>query len=327
MFPEKKTWGELPMGQTASLYTFKNSKGMSVSISDYGGVIQSIIIPDKNGEPADVVLGYDTPMEYVNDTSTYFGAMVGRYANRISGSKFSIGGTEYKLTCNDGPNCLHGGGTMSHELWDAQRSCQGLTLRNYSPDGADGFPGTMRTTINIDFSEDGVLSIEYIAMCEKDCYVNLTNHAYFNLAGKGDILRHEVMINSDKITETDDALIPTGKFIPVEGTKYDFRTPKAVGEAVYDDNFVLSSGDVCATVYDPESGRKMTVTTDLPGVQLYTASALGETKGKGGAVYGKGSGLCLETQYFPDTPNRPEFPSCLVKKGDFFHSVTKFKFE
>ncbi len=337
----KKDFGTTQSGESVALYTLENSKGVSVDLITYGATINAIRLPDRNGEFADVVKGFDT-IEGHEKYSNYQGMTVGRYANRIADGKFSIDGTEYALEKNEkGITCLHGGGELSHAVWKAIITDDTSIEMSYSsPDGAMGFPGKVDFTVKFTLYEDNALKIDYSAVSDKKTVINMTNHAYFNLAGKGDILSHVLMINADAFTPTDSRSIPTGELRKVEGTPFDFRTAKPIGRDIgaddeqlkqcrgYDYNFCLNEGDGPAAVaYDPESGRMMEVFTDLPGVQLYCGNFLDGTRpGKGGEPLIQYCGFCLETQFYPNTPNMPDFPQCTLDAGEKFGSSTVFRF-
>lgn len=307
------------------LYTIENAQGARLEVTDLGATVRSIVVPDRNGVMGDVVLGYDTPGEYL-DNDGYFGAAVGRYANRIAGAEFSLDGNTYKLTANEGKNTLHGGAGFSKRRFDtvsAEGSSVIFEIRD--PDGGDGFPGNITVRIAYELTEDNDVFIYYGASSDRDTVINLTNHCYFNLRGEGDILNHELLINADYYLPVDGELIPTGGICPVEGTEFDFRDSREIKNGFYDHCFVLNNG-FCAMLSDNESGRVMLAATDMPAVQFYAGGATGERRGKNGARYGKNSGLCLETQFFPDSPNRPDFPSCILKAGELFTSRTVYSF-
>lgn len=308
------------------LYTIENSQGARLEVTDLGATVRAILMPDRNGIIGDVVLGYDTPEEYLSRDG-YIGAAVGRYANRIAGARFTLNGTEYELTANEGGNTLHGGIGFSRRRFDtvsAEGSMVVFELRD--PDGGDGFPGNLTLRIGYELSEDNEVRIYYAASSDKDTVINLTNHCYFNLGGKGDILEHELLINAKSYLPVDEKLIPTGGICPVEGTDFDFRSSRKIKNGFYDHCFVLDN-DFCAMLSDEASGRIMLVATDMPAVQFYAGGALGERVGKDGRHYDKNSGLCLETQRFPDSPNRPEFPSCVLRAGEMFTSRTIYSFD
>lgn len=316
----KSTFGEY------ELYTIKNSSGAYVRIASLGAAVQSIVVPNRNGVPTDVVLGYDTPDEYLSNDG-YFGAFVGRYANRISNASFVLNGREYKISANEGKNTLHGGKGMSKRRFtEIETGENTLTFGISDPDGGDGFPGKVDVRVTYEFSENNELSISYEATSDADTYLNLTNHSYFNLSGRGDILDHELLINADGYLPVDEELIPTGEVRAVSGAEFDFRKMRRIENGFYDHCFVLSGNEPCARLVSRESGIAMTLATDMPAVQFYAGGATGLRLGKGGAVYGKNSGLCLETQYYPDSPNHPEFPSALLRAGEKYYSKTSYKF-
>ncbi len=337
----KKEFGTTSDGKKVDLFTLSNTGGMRVDIITYGAALNSIYVADKNGEFADVLKGFDT-IEGHEKYSNYQGLTVGRYANRIADGRFELDGVEYNLVKNEkGITCLHGAGELSHAVWNALIADDNRLEMTYSsPDGAEGFPGKVDFKVTFILHEDNALEINYCAVSDKKTVINMTNHAYFNLAGKGDILSHELMINADAFTPTDAASIPTGELRPVEGTPFDFRQAKPIGRDInadddqlkqcrgYDYNFCLNEGDGPAAVaFDPESGRMMEVFTDLPGVQLYCANFLDGTRpGKGGEMLTQYCGFCLETQYYPNTPNMPGFPQCTFEAGEKFDSTTVFRF-
>lgn len=309
-----------------ALFTIKNKKGMSISVTELGATLQSVCVFDRNGVLGDVVLGYDSPDEYLKNDG-YFGASVGRYANRIKGAAFTLGGEKFTLTANDGGNTLHGGEGISCKRFKAHAGDNSVRFTLSDPDGADGFPGRLELSIEYSLSEDNELIIDYNAASDKDTVLCLTNHSYFNLRGCGNVTEHELWINADKYLPVDSELIPQGEPAPVEGTAFDFRRQRRVEHSFYDHCFVLRGDGACARLYEPESGRVMTVATDMPAVQLYTAGAMGERSGKNGAVYQAGGALCLETQCYPDSPNRPDFPSCVLRAGERYSSRTVYRFE
>jgi len=344
----KKTFGKMPDGRTIDLYTLTNNHGMRVAITNYGGIVVSIVVPDRNGKLGDVVLGFDNLEGYLTK-EPYFGALIGRYGNRIGNASFKLDGVEYKLPANNGPNSLHGGlEGFDKRVWTA-RELQGqhpaLELTYLSKDGEEGYPGNLSAKVVYSLAEDNALRIDYSATTDKDTVLNLTNHSYFNLHGEGNgnILKHEIMINADRFTPIDSTLIPTGELRKVASTPFDFRKPTVIGARIdaddeqikfgkgYDHNFVLNrSGaglSLAARVTDPESGRVLEVLTTQPGLQFYTGNFLdGSIHGKGGKVYGRRSALCLETQHFPDSPNKPSFPSTELKPGQTYRESTVFKF-
>jgi aldose 1-epimerase len=346
---QRSVFGNMPEGQAIHLYTLSNLHGMQVGITNYGGRVVSIRVPDRSGTMADVVLGFDDLEGYLGGNDPYFGAIVGRYANRIAKGQFTLEGVLYKLPVNNGPNSLHGGlKGFDKRVWtarEASTSPPSLELTYLSKDGEEGYPGDLNVKVVYTLTDDNELKIDYSATTDKDTVLNLSNHSYFNLAGagNGDILQHVLMINADRFTPVDANLIPTGELREVAGTPFDFRQPTAIGARInaddqqlkfaggYDHNFVLNrqgSGLVLAArVTDPESGRVLEVLTTQPGLQFYTGNFLdGTIHGKGGKVYGHRSAFCLETQHFPDSPNHPSFPSTELKPGETYHQVTVFKF-
>jgi aldose 1-epimerase len=346
---KKQPYGKAPDGKEITLYTMTNKNGMEVAITNFGGIVVSIKVPDRSRKFDDVVLGYDSLEGYFTNPS-YFGAIIGRYANRIAHGKFTLDGKTYTLAKNNGENSLHGGmNGFNKMVWTARDISKGdpsLELTYVSKDGEEGYPGNLSARVVYTLTAQDELRIEYSATTDKDTVLNLTNHSYFNLAGQGtgDILGHVLTIRSDRFTPVDAGLIPTGELRSVQGTPFDFIKAFVIGDRIgqddeqlklgrgYDHNWVLnptSKGEVsfAAQVYEPKSGRVLEVWTDQPGIQFYSGNFLdGTIHGKGGAVYGQRSGLCLETQHFPDSPNQPEFPTTLLKPGAHFHSTTIFKF-
>ncbi len=339
----KTAWGMTPDGKTVELYTLKNSKGAEARIMNYGGVLASLKVPDRSGAFGDVVAGLDAFQDYLKPPP-YFGAIIGRYGNRIGNARFTLNGVEYKLAKNDGENSLHGGMRgFDKRLWQANAlSPESLELKYWSADGEEGYPGNLDVTVKYTLTDANELRIDYLAVTDKDTVVNLTNHSYFNLAGEGDILGHEVMINADRFTPVDKGLIPTGELKDVTGTPFDFRTATAIGKRIeqkdqqlifaggYDHNWVLNrKGDgleAVAKVTDPKSGRVMEVLTTQPGLQFYTGNFLdGTLKGKG-RTYTRRSAFCMETQHFPDSPNKPGFPSTVLKPGSTYQNTTVYRF-
>lgn len=326
------------------LYTLTNTQGASATISTYGGTIVSLKVPDRTGAIGDVVLGFDKLEDYLKP-GPYFGAIIGRYANRIAGAKFTLDGVDYTLAKNNGENSLHGGiRGFDKRLWNAKEAPgQALELNYVSRDGEEGYPGNLSVRVTYTLTDNNELQMDYSATTDKDTVANLTNHSYFNLAGQGegDILSHQVTIYADSITPVDKSLIPTGQLRSVTDTPFDFRKPHAIGERInstdeqmaigkgYDHNFVLNGGgaslDIVARVTEPKSGRIMDVLTTEPGLQFYTANTLNVT-GKGGKSYGPRSAFCMETQHFPDSPNRPDFPAVVLKPGVPFKSTTIYRF-
>jgi aldose 1-epimerase len=343
-------FGKLQDGTRVEAVELSNSSGMSVRIIALGAAIQSLTVPDRRGVREDVVLGYDTPQEYVAKR-VYFGATVGRFANRIARGKFTLDGHQYQLETNDGPHHLHGGvHGLDTVLWKIEDVISGpparVVLRYVSPDGAGGYPGTLKVTATYGLNERNELAVEYVAWTDKPTIVNITNHAIFNLGGKGDVLGHRLKIAADSYTPVDATLIPTGERRSVAGTPFDFRQPRAIGELIrdghdeqlrfgrgYDHNFVLSGEPsqrgwrVAASLEDPVSGRAMEVLTQAPGLQFYSGNFLdGTVVGKGGRTYRQGDGLALEPQVFPDAPNHADFPSARVDPGHEYANRMVFRF-
>jgi len=339
---EKSHFGKTADGDQVDLYTLTNAKGGKVKIITFGGIVTELWVPDRDGKLADVTLGHDSLKGYL-DGHPFFGALVGRVANRIAKGKFTLDGKEYTLAVNNGPNSLHGGKKgFDKVVWKAQvTNTPSLALTYTSKDGEEGYPGTLQTTVIYRWSDLNELFVEYTATTDKPTPVNLTQHAYFNLKGhdQGDILDHQIQIFADKITPTDETLIPTGKIEPVKGTPYDFTEPQAIGKKIgdikgepggYDLNYVLRGGKdlkVAARVHEPKSGRVMVMMTTEPGVQFYTGNFLnGKDKGKGGAVYNKNAGFCLEAQHYPDSVNQKEFPSVILKPDETYKQSTVYAF-
>ncbi len=340
---EKKYFDTTADGRKVDAFIISNND-MSVELLTYGATVNSIFVPDKNGEKADVLAGYDKLADMAT-ISDYNGQTVGRYANRICGGKFSIDGTEYNVDKNENEKtCLHGGGELSHAVWNAIIIDNNAVEMTYeSADGTCGFPGNVSFKVTFILTRHNELVICYWAKSDKKTIINMTNHAYFNLAGfgNGDILGHELFINAEKFTPVDADSIPTGEIRAVKGTPFDFTVSKPIGRDIsqddeqlllgrgYDHNFCLNVKEdgPAAVAYDPESGRVLEVFTDLCGVQLYTGNFLDGTKiGKNGTPLIKHAGFCLETQFYPDTPNQPTFPQCTLDPSDEFESVTSFKF-
>ena len=345
---QKSTFGTMPDGRTVVLYTLTNRPGITIKITNYGGRIVSIIVPDRHGERADVVLGFDNLDGYL-ENNPYFGALIGRYANRIGDARFALDGTVYHLPANDSQNCLHGGPQgFDKQVWTARElpgASPALELTYLSKDGEEGFPGDLSVKVVYALSDNNELKIAYSATTEKDTVINLTNHSYFNLAGQGsgNVLQQEMMINAERFTPVGPTLIPTGQIESVAGTPLDFRKMTPIGAHIdenypqlkyakgYDFNYVLDRKGpgmvLAARAVDPKSGRELEVFTTEPGVQFYTGNFLdGTIHGKGGRVYDYRSAFTLETQHFPDSPNRPTFPSTELKPGQTYHQTTIFKF-
>ena len=341
---EEAPFGKLPDGTAVTRYTLVNKNGVRVSVMTYGGTVTSFEAPDKAGKFADIVLGFDDLKGYL-DASPFFGCVTGRVANRIANAKFTLDGKEYAVT-GGSPHALHGGAKgFDKRLWKAEASVTAngpsVKMTYTSKDGEEGFPGNLATTVTYTLQSDNGLRIDYLATTDKPTVVNLTNHSYFNLAGHnaGEILGHTLRLVADKYTPGDAAMIPTGKIAPVAGTPFDFTTPTAIGTRLketggdpvgYDLNYVHGmkreeNAKLVATVTEPKSGRVLEVLTTEPGVQFYTGNFLGKEVGKGGAAYKQYHAFCLEAQHFPDSPNRPEFPSVTLKPGEEYRQTTIYR--
>ncbi len=337
----KENWGKAD-NMDVFLYTLKNQDGITVKISNYGAIITSILVPDAKGEMGDIVLGYDSLKGYLAATP-YFGAIVGRYANRIAKGTFKLENKVYKLAINNGNNSLHGGlKGFDKVVWNAEEikdSTQvGLILTYRSPDGEEGYPGNLNIKVTYMLNNDDELKTTIEAQTDKATPVNLCNHTYFNLnEARTSILGHRLMINADRYTVVNDELIPTGELRPVKGTPMDFKDFNDIGARIdkvkggYDHNYVLNKKDnelsQAATIEDPLSGREVSILTTQPGIQFYSGNFLdGTIKGKGGKVYQQHYGMCLETQHFPDSPNQPSFPNTILRPGETFKEVTVYKF-
>jgi aldose 1-epimerase len=346
---ERRPFGSLADGREIDLFVLSNANGMRASIASYGGIVTSLTAPDRDGQLADVVLGFDSLDRYLAG-HPYFGAIVGRYANRIGGASFEIDGRVYRLATNNGSNHLHGGNVgFDKVLWSAQpRSTPDgpqLELQRVSENGEEGYPGRLEISVTYTLADANELLIDYRAVTDEPTHANLTHHSYFNLRGegRGDILGHVVSVVADRFTPVDASLIPTGELHEVAGTPMDFRDPTPIGARIdedheqlrlaggYDHNWVLNregpGPEIAARVSDPTTGRIMEVLTTEPGIQLYTANFLdGSIAGKGGAVYGRRCGLCLETQHFPDSPNQPNFPTTVLRPGEEYRTTTIYRF-
>ena len=341
-------FGTSPDGKPVELYTLANSKGMTATIMTYGGIVTSLKVPDKDGNFGDVVLGYDNLDSYVK-SSPYFGALIGRYGNRIAAGKFTLDDTTYQLATNNGVNSLHGGlKGFDKVVWTARpmptTHGPSLILTYVSPGMEEGYPGTLSVTAIYSITEDNELRLDYSATTSAKTVVNLTHHSYFNLAGKGEILNHVAIINADKFTPVDATLIPTGELRPVQGTPFDFTTPHTIGERIgdtndeqivrangYDHNFVLNKKgnelSFAAEMYEVTSGRILQVFTTEPGIQFYSGNFLdGTLTGKGGWTYQFRDGFCFEPQHFPDSPNHPEFPTTVLNPGETYQNTIIYKF-
>jgi aldose 1-epimerase len=333
-------------GLSVELFTLRNTRGVEVKISNYGGIVVSFKVPDRQGRMGDVVLGFDSLDEYVKH-NPFFGCLVGRFGNRIAKGKFTLNGTEYSLPINNGPNSLHGGlKGFDKKVWQARplssRNGPALELHYVSKNGEEGFPGTLAVTAVYTLTEDNGLRLDYTATTDQDTIVNLTQHSYFNLLGRGDILGHEVMIVADHFTPTNSTQIPTGELRPVAGTPLDFRKATPIGARIedqdeqmkfghgYDHNFVLNKPpgqlSLAARVYEPDSGRVLEVLTTEPAMQFYTGNFLNGIKGKNGMVYEARNAFCMEPQHFPDSPNHDHFPSVVLKPGDIYKNTIIYQF-
>jgi aldose 1-epimerase len=345
---ESRKFGEMPDGTVIDEVTFTNGQGAKVKIIPYGGIVTEIQVPDRDGKLDDVALGFDNLKDYLGE-HPYFGCIVGRVANRIAKGKFTLDGKQYTLATNNGPNALHGGKQgFDKKVWKIADKGKGdakgwLKLTYQSKDGEEGYPGDLSCTVTYTWTDANELRIDYQATTDKATPVNLTNHSYFNLRGiklPGDILGHELLLEVSKYTPTDDTLIPTGKIEPAPGTPYDFTKPMAIGARIdqlkgdpggYDVNYALDNGGkrlaLAARVTEPKTGRVMEVFTTEPGIQFYTGNFLdGKLKGKGGVVYKKHYGLCLEAQHFPDAVNQSSFPPIILRPGQTYTQTTVYKF-
>ena len=343
----QQPFGKTKEGLSVDRYTLMNTKGAKAEITNYGGIVVSLCVPDRNGKLGDVVLGYDTLAEYVAN-NPYFGCLVGRYGNRIAKGKFTLDGKECRLATNNGPNHLHGGVKgFDKVVWQARpfqtKDGPALELKYVSKDGEEGYPGNLSVTALYTLTNDNALRLDYTATTDKPTLCNLTHHSYFNLAGQGDILKHEVMIAADKFTPVDETLIPTGELRPVKGTPFDFTRPAQIGARIdakdeqikfgkgYDHNWVLNkpSGELglAARVCEPTTGRVMEVLTTEPGLQFYSGNFLdGANVGKGGKAYPFRYGFCMEPQHYPDSPNKPKFPSVVLRPGQTYRNTIVYRF-
>ena len=342
-------FGVMPSGEAVDQYTLQNAGGSSVSIITYGGTLTAIRVPDRAGKLSDVCLGFDTLEKYLN-VPGYMGALIGRYANRIGGARFTLNGKTYSLYPNEGENTLHGGKVgFNRKVWAAQTvsepGVERLVLTCRSEDGEEGYPGALDVRVTYSFDDEDELTIHYEAVCDQDTVVNLTNHCYFNLAGhnSGTVEDHVIQINADRFTVVRPDSIPTGELRPVDGTPFDFRKPEKIGARIesddpqvkfgggYDHNFNLNKGSTfakAAELYDEKSGRVMSVYTDQPGVQIYTSNMMnGDVKFKGGLAQIPRSAICLETQHAPDSPNHPDFPTTTLRAGEKYDTTTVYAFD
>ena len=340
-----RPFGVNHLGEAATMYTFENRNGMVMEVTDFGATLYSLLVPADKGGPLDVVLGYDTPAGYEGPSGTFFGATVGRNANRIAGGKFTLNGMAYTLDVNNGPNNLHSGlDFYSFRIWQVKESTENsITFTLHSPDGDQGYPGALDIDVTYTLTDDNAVRIDYLGIPGGETIVNLTNHSYFNLNGhnSGTILDHTVWLDADHYTPADETSSPTGEIAPVAGTPMDFRTPKTVGRDIgcdfealnfgkgYDHNWCLNNGGKFAkigTLVGDRSGLSMDVYTDLPGVQIYTGNFIFDEPGKLGVTYPHRAGICFETQYYPDAINHPNFPSPLRKAGEIYRTSTEFRF-
>jgi aldose 1-epimerase len=337
----------MPDGNAVERFTLTNANGVELKAISYGGIITSLRVPDRNGRLDDIVLGFDNLESYLKD-DPFFGAIIGRYGNRIAKGAFTLDGQTYKLATNNGPNHLHGGNQgFDKVLWTAEpvAGSNAIAFSRTSPDGEEGYPGNLRVQVTYTLTDANELIVDYRATTDKATPVNLTQHSYFNMAGQasGDILGHQLMLNADRYTPVDDTLIPTGELAPVAGTPFDFRKPTAIGARIdqadaqlkngkgYDHNWVLnrtgSGRQLAARVIEPKTGRTMEIATTEPGIQFYSGNFLdGTLTGKAGAVYKHRTGFCLETQHYPDSPNQPKFPSTTLRPGSEYKTSTVFTF-
>jgi len=342
-------FGQTTDGKPVVLYTLRNTHGAEADIMNYGGIVQKLIMPDRNGNPGDIVLGYDNLQGYL-DKTPYFGALIGRYGNRIGGAQFTLNGQTYTLAKNNNGNTLHGGlKGFDKVVWTARplmtSDGPSLILTYVSPDGEEGFPGNLEVTAVYTLTENNALKLQYTAKTDRPTVVNLTHHSYFNLAGQGsgDVLGHVVYINANQTTPVDSGLIPTGDFADVTGTPFDFRKPTTIGARINDPDRVLQKGPgydhnwvinkpagefgLMARVTEPKTGRVLEVWSDQPGLQFYSGNFLdGTITGKGGAVYQIHDAFCMEPQHYPDSPNKPNFPSVELDPGQTYHATIVYKF-
>lgn len=342
---QTRSFGKNTKGESATLYTFENQNGVIMEVSDFGAALYSLLVPDKDGNLCDVVLGYDNPVGYEGPSRTFFGVTVGRSANRIAGGKFTLNGKTYQIDQNQNGNNLHSGEDFySFRVWDVKEtSDNSITFALHSPDGDQGYPGAVDIEVKYTLTEDNAVQIDYYAVPEEDTILNLTNHSFFNLNGhaSGTILEHKVFVDADAFTPTDETLIPTGEIRPVEGTPMDFRVKKEVGRDIkedyealkigngYDHNWCLNNNGKFMKVVEmtsDESGITLEAYTDLPGVHIYSGSYLVEELGKQGIIYKQYQGICFETQYYPDAIHHENFLSPVCKKGEDYRTTTVYKF-
>lgn len=342
---KQRSFGKNSKGEAATLYTFENKNGVVMEVSDFGATLYSLLVPDKEGNLCDVVLGYDDPLGYEGPAGTFFGATVGRNANRICKGKYTLNGKEYQLDTNNNGNNLHSGlDFYSFRIWNVKETTENsITFSLHSPNGDQGYPGALDMDVTYTLTEDNAVQIDYYGVPDQDTIVNMTNHSYFNLNGhaSGNVLDQEVWLDADSFTRADETSIPTGEIVPVEGTPMDFRVKKTVGRDIeesyealvfgkgYDHNWCLNNQGKFAKVAEMSSelsGITMEVYTDLPGVQIYTGNFIFAEAGKGGVVYKQRQGMCFETQYYPDAINHDNFPSPVCKAGEVYQTRTTYKF-
>lgn len=342
---KQRSFGKNSKGEAATLYTFENKNGVVMEVSDFGATLYSLLVPDKEGNLCDVVLGYDDPLGYEGPAGTFFGATVGRNANRICKGKYTLNGKEYQLDTNNNGNNLHSGlDFYSFRIWNVKETTENsITFSLHSPDGDQGYPGALDMDVTYTLTEDNAVQIDYYGVPDQDTIVNMTNHSYFNLNGhaSGNVLDQEVWIDADSFTRADETSIPTGEIVPVEGTPMDFRVKKTVGRDIeesyealvfgkgYDHNWCLNNQGKFVKVAEMSSelsGITMEVYTDLPGVQIYTGNYIFAETGKGGVIYKQCQGMCFETQYYPDAINHDNFPSPVCKAGEVYQTRTTYKF-
>lgn len=338
MIISKRIFGQMEDGTEVHCWTIKEENGIQVEVLDYGVTIHALLVPDKNGHPVDVVLGYDNLDGYLQNRG-YLGGTIGRFGNRIGAASFILNGKEYQLAANNGENHLHGGiKGFDKVIWNAIETENGVKFFRLSPDGEEGYPGNLQVAVTVSVENHG-LKLQYHAQTDKDTIVNLTNHSYFNLDGEGTVQEQLLQIQAEQFTPNDAGCLPTGEIVSVQGTAMDFRTAKAIGKDAdndedyvkpfggYDVNFVLTGKNPAITAHSDKSGITMKVYTDQPGVQLYTANNMAPRTGKYGIHYGHRSAFCLETQHYPDCIHHPEWPSCVLKAGESFDSTTIYSFE
>ncbi len=335
----KESFGQTTDGQAVDAFILENAAGIKVKIINYGATIVSVEAPDRHGRLADVVMGFDDMAGYQHADNPYFGACCGRYANRIASGKFTLDGTEYSLALNNGTNALHGGRAgFDKKIWDAEIIGGTVQMSLTSPDGDEGYPGTLKVTLTYSLNNDGELRLDYTAETDRKTEINLTNHSYFNLAGGGSVHGHIIRVNASRYTVVDDAFIPTGEVRTVAGTEMDLRVPTPIGKNIdavqglgYDHNYCINQATegelmLAASVTEPGSGRMLECWTTEPGVQFYTGNHLDTVRGKGGAIHNKQEGFCLETQHWPDSPNQPAFPSTELAPGQTYTQTCIYKF-